>query len=115
MKLTTTCGICAHIDQMPREGAVDGELSDRLTIVAECAQGHKVEVAISNPRFEVFFDIGCRVLDDGYFFEAVATFTASIEQLYLFFTRVFMISQDKETLAYGEATRKALKQSERRF
>lgn len=53
-----------------------------------CIEGHVSFIFLSNSLFEILFDYGLHALNDGYTREAVASFTASIERFYEFYTRI---------------------------
>jgi hypothetical protein len=52
-----------------------------------CSQGHRSVHTLSNPKFEVLFEMGLLAFDDGYTREAVATMAASVEEFFRFFVK----------------------------
>ena len=49
-----------------------------------CSKGHKSVTILQQQKFEVLFDIGAYAIVDGYYREAVSSFTSSLERFYEF-------------------------------
>jgi hypothetical protein len=49
-----------------------------------CSKGHKSVTILQEQKFEVLFDIGAYAIVDGYYREAVSSFTSSLERFYEF-------------------------------
>lgn len=47
-----------------------------------CSHGHKTTTIVQNPKYEILFDIGANAIVDGYYREAVSSFTSSLERFY---------------------------------
>lgn len=58
-------------------------------IFFECQKGHKNFVILQEERFETLFQIGANAIIDGYYREAVNSFTTSLERFYEFSIKVF--------------------------
>jgi hypothetical protein len=63
------------------------EIEDDGVYVLVCSQGHRSFHILSNPKFEVLFEMGLLAFDDGYTREAVATMAASVEEFFRFFVK----------------------------
>jgi hypothetical protein len=84
MKLLLSCFECKkEILGAP----VDVEIEDDGVYVFVCGQGHRTVHTLTNPKFEVLFEMGLLAFDDGYTREAVATMAASVEEFYRFFVK----------------------------
>ena len=68
---------------VPISGIQDSPIYDVL-----CKKGHKTKALLRNEKFEILFDLGLNGLADGYFREAVLSFTGSLERFYEFFLRI---------------------------
>lgn len=55
-----------------------------------CSFGHETVTVLQQQKFEILFDIGAHAIIDGYYREAVSSFTSSLERFYEFSIRVFL-------------------------
>ena len=53
-----------------------------------CPQGHRTYTIAQELKFEILFEIGANALLDGYYREAVASMTTSLERFYEFYIQV---------------------------
>lgn len=60
----------------------------------ECPLGHKTKIPFLGHRFEFLYELGLYAILDGYFREAVASFTSSLERFYEFYIN-FIVFKDK--------------------
>jgi hypothetical protein len=90
-----------------------GELQNDELYESVCANGHRTLTLLTNHKWALLFDSGALALRDGYYRESVATFTAALEDLYAFCTKVYCLARGVDPRAY-ETFRKATKLSERR-
>ena len=91
MKLPVHCTTCTS-------GMTDiGEFGKYLSFINvndtgiykyECQKGHKNVLVIQQLQYEVLFEIGVQALIDGYYREAIASFSSSLERLYELFVSV---------------------------
>ncbi len=102
----------------------NGKPSGSLTLVEfrddgryefTCDNGHRTTTILQQERFEILFDIGGHAILDGYYREAVSSFSTSLEQFYEFFVKVVFLSKGMDTTALGAAWKHIAKQSERRL
>lgn len=63
------------------------EVRDENHYALTCPKGHRNVVVLQQQKFEVLFEIGAHAIEDGYYREAVSSFTASLERFYEFFVR----------------------------
>ncbi len=80
-----------------------------------CREGHISIAFLQQLKFEVLFDIGAYAIIDGYYREAVSSFSSSLERFYEFFIRVMCISKDISELKTLEAWKEISNQSERQL
>lgn len=86
------CPKCAYekskalVDRITIEVPVPiSELSEKGMYNVRCMAGHHTEVTLDNLKFELLFELGVNAIVDGYFREAVASFTTSLERFYEFY------------------------------
>ncbi|MEZ2410529.1 hypothetical protein AB6806_27410 [Bosea sp. RCC_152_1] len=112
MRLFLPCPTCAK----DSDGTAYGlPFSESNIYSFRCHRGHEITVGLVAVRFEVLFEIGMQALVDGYYREAVMTFSTALERFYEFYVRLIW-----EARGIDAATRKDLwgqvaKQSERQL
>lgn len=87
MRLTLSCMQCLHETGRPG-GASQIEVRDDGCYVAICLSGHKTVTVLQQQKFEVLFEIGAHAILDGYYREAVSSFTSSLERFYEYTIRI---------------------------
>ncbi|MBS0587076.1 MAG: hypothetical protein JSS37_03780 [Proteobacteria bacterium] len=114
MKLPLICGQCmkdglAHISPI-----ASVEFRDDGKYEVTCPKGHKSITLLQQQKFELLFDIGAYAVTDGYYREAVSSFTSSLERFYEFFLKAVLfekkISQDVFTLAWKRVSNQSERQ-----
>lgn len=58
-----------------------------------CINGHQTITILKQQKFEILFDIGAYAIIDGYYREAVSSFTSSLERFYEFYIKVITINK----------------------
>lgn len=112
MRLFVACPTCAK----QFDGTAYGmPFSESGIYSFRCHKGHEITLGLVAARFEVLFEIGMQALVDGYYREAVMTFSTALERFYEFYVRLIW-----EARGINAATRKDLwsqvaKQSERQL
>lgn len=69
------------------------ELLDDGVYTVHCPKGHSGKVVLANLHFELLFDLGINAIGDGYYRDAVASITASLERYYEFFVKTVWHAQ----------------------
>ena len=69
------------------------ELMNDGVYTVQCPKGHTGNVVLKNLHFELLFDLGINAIGDGYYREAVASITASLERYYEFFVKTVWHAQ----------------------
>lgn len=67
------------------------EIEDDERYVFTCDQGHRSVFVLTNPKFEILFEMGFLAYADGYTREAVATIAAAFEEFIRVFTHTALI------------------------
>ncbi|MCT9423361.1 hypothetical protein KTI95_04385 [Acinetobacter baumannii] len=117
MKISITCGYCAHLSE-PGAHLVAYELqviNDSGCYEFECPHGHRTVTILQQVKFEILFEIGVYAIKDGYYREAITSFSASLERFYEFFIKAICLSRDLNQEEITNAWNTMAKQSERQL
>lgn len=91
------------------------ELRDDGRYEFTCENGHATVTVLQEQKFEVLFDLGAYAILDGYYREAVASFTSSLERFYEFFIKASLFEDGLEEDLIIESWKKVSSQSERQL
>lgn len=80
-----------------------------------CPKGHKSVTILQQQKFEVLFDIGAYAIVDGYYREAVSSFTSSLERFYEFFAKAVLFAKGIEEQTFAQAWKIVASLSERQL
>lgn len=80
-----------------------------------CPKGHKSITILQSQKFEVLFDIGAYAIVDGYYREAISSFTSSLERFYEFAIRAVLLDKGIDEKAFKQTWNLVAKQSERQI
>jgi hypothetical protein len=87
MRLYLSCEKCVVEPGSPaRKFPTEVEDSGLYKLV--CPNGHETVSCIQQLKFEILFDLGAYAILDGYYRDAVASFTAAMERFFEFFVEV---------------------------
>lgn len=81
----------------------------------ECPNGHKSFIMLQEEKFETLFQIGAHAIYDGYYREAVSSFTSSLERFYEFCILLFCKKHEIKNENIKEASKFFKDSSERQF
>jgi hypothetical protein len=81
----------------------------------KCPQGHDLLIATQTLRHEMLFEIALNAIEDGYYREAVSSFTASMERYFEFAIRVLARNRNVPVDVFGEVWKVIGRQSERQL
>lgn len=115
MKLPVTCAQCTQEDISNARiiATVEFKNDGRYEIV--CPKGHSSIIFLQEQKFEILFDIGAYAISDGYYREAVSSFTSALERFYEFFIKVVCITKNIDRETIDEAWKGVSSQSERQL
>ncbi|PCK33673.1 hypothetical protein [Pseudoalteromonas piscicida] len=91
------------------------QLDDSCIHPITCPEGHLFAMVFNGSKFEVLFDIALNAISDGYFREAVSSFSASLERFFEFFINYVMYQNLKGNSEFDKAWRSVKNQSERQL
>ncbi|RTZ13561.1 hypothetical protein EJ063_19645 [Vibrio aquaticus] len=111
MKLYLTCMECFSGDHW----SYPAELQDSGLYTLECRHGHKTNISLQNHRYEVLFELGLNAILDGYYREAISSFTSSLERFYEHAINVICIGHDISVEQRDEVWKMVSAQSERQY
>lgn len=80
-----------------------------------CPKGHSSITLLQQQKFEILFDIGAYAIVDGYYREAVSSFTSALERFYEFYIKVLCISRNIDWSNTQDAWKEVSNQSERQL
>lgn len=80
-----------------------------------CSSGHETTTVLQQQKFEVLFEIGANAILDGYYREAVSSFTSSMERFYEFVIRVLLEFSSGSDSLYQTCWGSVSSQSERQL
>jgi hypothetical protein len=99
----------------PTEELSQVEFCDDGRYEVKCSFGHETITVLQQQKFEILFDIGSYAILDGYYREAVSSFTSSLERFYEFSLRVFLERDSKSDELFQACWKKVSPQSERQL
>ena len=80
-----------------------------------CSRGHTSVTILQQQKFEILFDIGANAIIDGYYREAISSFTSSLERFYEFCIKVFCENNSMNDDTYNKVWKQVSNQSERQL
>lgn len=115
MKLPITCAQCMQEDIANAMIVGTVEFRDDGRYEIKCPQGHSSTTLLQQQKFEILFDIGAYAILDGYYREAISSFTSALERFYEFYIKAVCISKNIEWDKILEAWKEVSNQSERQL
>jgi len=89
MKIYLDCMQCSQESLGEIQDGIAVEYTEDGFYFFECKSGHKNFVIFQEEKFETLFQIGANAILDGYYREAVSSFTSSLERFYEFCIKTF--------------------------
>jgi hypothetical protein len=115
VKLPVTCAQCMQEDIANAMISATVEFKDNGRYEIKCRKGHSSITLLQQQKFEILFDIGAYAIVDGYYREAVSSFTSALERFYEFFIKVVCTSKNIDWTKTLEAWKEVSNQSERQL
>lgn len=113
MKLRLECPEC-YFDQDPLDEFVV-EFRDDGLYELTCSKGHKIISILRQFKFEILSTIAAYAIKDGYYREAVSSFTSSLERFYEFYIKTMLVESGISSEVIAEAWNTIASQSERQL
>ncbi|WP_218972697.1 hypothetical protein [Aeromonas allosaccharophila] len=115
MKLLMPCMTCFQELGKPTLEFATLEFRDDGRYEVCCSRGHKSVTILQQQKFEVLFDIGANAIIDGYYREAISSFTSSMERFYEFCIKVLCEKRKLEGSVFLSTWKEVSNQSERQL
>lgn len=115
MHLDLFCTDCAQEHDASRLIRYPAELQDNGLYRLECEAGHVTQMMLQNPKFEILAELAAHAIVDGYYREAVASFTSAIERFYEFYLSVVCFKREVDPQQFLKAWAGVSVQSERQL
>ena len=90
-------------------------LQDNGLYELKCKNGHESIISLQEQKFEILFDLAANAILDGYYREAVSSFTSSLERFYEFYIKVIAIKHNVSEEVYLKSWKSIKNQSERQL
>lgn len=91
------------------------EISDSGYYEFECINGHQSKFIVQEQLFELLFEIGISAIYDGYYREAISSFTSSLERFYEYYVKLMMYKNVVDEKEIEATWKKVSNQSERQL
>ncbi|GBL06334.1 hypothetical protein [Glaciecola sp. KUL10] len=91
MKIPVLCSQCtSHTPDIQEinKHSRSIHVTDSIVYRLECPKGHIEFLVLKHFAHEILFEIGAQAIEDGYYREAISSFTSSLERFYEFFIRI---------------------------
>lgn len=115
MKLPIICSECMRENVATAQPFSILEWRDDGRYETTCPKGHTSITILQEQKFELLFDIGAYALADGYYREAVSSFTSSLERFYEFFITAVLFEKCTSTDVFEKSWKLVASQSERQL
>ncbi len=115
MKLFIPCMGCFDKRDKRSFELTEVEIKDDGSYQVTCRYGHTKITILQQEKFEVLFEIAAHAILDGYYREAVSSFTASLERFYEFYIELICRKHNITRQIYVDTWRKVAQQSERQL
>lgn len=115
MRLSIACSQCMIEDVASARPIATVEFRDDGRYEIACDKGHKSVTILQQQKFELLFDIGAYAILDGYYREAVSSFSSSLERFYEFFIKAVLLNNGISEETVRETWKQVSKQSERQL
>jgi len=114
MRVKLICPTCAQAQGGIGNWFVETIREDGL-YTGKCPDGHDLLLATQTLPHEMLFEIALNAIHDGYYREAVSSFTASMERFFEFAIKVIAAKHGVTPQAFADAWKIVSKQSERQI
>lgn len=115
MRLLIHCTVCVFETDQQNPAPIPVQISASNVYRLTCPEGHETMVVISSQSFELLGEIAVQALVDGYFREAIGSFTASLERAYETYVRAVLKRQTRDQALVDNVWKAVAKQSERQL
>lgn len=118
MKLPVLCNQCtktiSDVAELNKHSRFV-HVTDSMVYKLECTRGHIEFHVLRHFPHEILFEIGAQAIEDGYFREAISSFSSSLERFYEFFMRVTCEVEGVDTEEFNKTWKIISSSSERQL
>lgn len=115
MKLQVACTECSIGKSESEYTIMEVEVRDDGIYEVKCPNGHTDLTFLEHFKFEILFEIGTHAIVDGYYREAISSFSSSLERFYEFVTKVILFESRIDENTINHSWKKVSNQSERQL
>lgn len=115
MHINIICGECLVTSPETHLKETQVGYQDDQRYLLTCEKGHKTITILQEHKFELLFQVGAHALLDGYYREAVASFSSSLERFYEYFIKVIFLNNNEDKALLDSIWRLVSAQSERQL
>jgi hypothetical protein len=115
MRISLSCMQCFREQGKPDDLLYPAELQDNGLYWLRCRAGHETVTCLQEQKFEILYDLAANAILDGYYREAVMSFTSALERFYEFYIQVMAIKRNVPEKEFEEAWKRVAAQSERQY
>ena len=115
MKLLLSCMVCQKEHGKPSFELMMVEYRDDGRYESTCSKGHTQTTLLQEQKLELLFEIGANAVLDGYYREAVSSFTSSLERFYEFAIKLACAHDRMSDDIYSDCWKSVSNQSERQL
>jgi hypothetical protein len=117
MKLNFTCMECAFdgLNFTKRAFNIYQNINESGIYILDCPEGHRRPTVIKAAKFELLFELSMYAIADGYYREAFASFTSSLERFYEFYFKVISFKHQLSLEQFNTAWKNVKSSSERQL
>ena len=113
MRIPLSCMKCAQQGTDPN--VTLAEVREDGLYALRCEQGHESVTCLQEMKFEVLFELAAYAILDGYYRDAVSSFTASLERFYEFYISVICDQRGLHEEQFVSTWKRISAQSERQL
>lgn len=115
MRIYLSCMQCLKERNKPDDAIYLAELQDSGLYWMRCRAGHETVTCLQEQKFEILYELAANAILDGYYRDAVVSFTSSLERFYEFYIHVMCIKRGVLEERFLEAWDRVAVQSERQL
>jgi hypothetical protein len=114
MRILLHCMKCRY-DAFNPDAFYPAELQDNGLYWMKCRRVHETVTCLQEQKFELLFDLAANAIVDGYYREAVSSFTSALECFYEFYVQVICEKSSISEDAFAATWKRVAAQSERQL
>lgn len=117
MRIIVSCMLC-HEELKDNNSNIyhyKAELKDDGLYHLKCPQGHESTLCLTELRFQLLYELAANAIVDGYYREAVTSFSSALERFYEFYVEIICLKNGLSATELAKAQKLVSSQSERQL